>query len=71
VRKSKVRKSRPSLILRAHATGLLSAAPAHDGWRELVDGQRLSWDDSEAWLVTALSRALLDAEVDAAAAVED
>jgi len=53
-------------VPRAQATGLLSAALAHDGWCELVDGQGLSWDDPEAWLVTALARALLVPEVDAA-----
>jgi AcrR family transcriptional regulator len=46
-------------VPRAQATGLLSAALSHDGWRELVDGQGLSWDDAESWLVTALARALL------------
>jgi AcrR family transcriptional regulator len=49
-------------VSRAQATGLLSAALAHDGWRELVGGQRLSWDDAETWLVTALARALLVAD---------
>ena len=58
-------------VPRAQATALLSAAPAHDGWRELVDGQGLSWDDAEAWLVTALARALLVPEVDAAGSVGD
>ena len=73
---SAYRRSRPSSrpsarrisadVPRAQATGLLSAALAHDGWCELVDGQGLSWDDPEAWLVTALARALLVPEVDAA-----
>ena len=58
-------------VTRAQATGLLSAALAHDGWRELVDGQGLSWDDAEAWLVTALARALLVPEVDAADSFRD
>ena len=46
-------------VARAQATGLLSVVLAHDGWRELVDGQGLSWDDAEVWFVTALGRALL------------
>jgi hypothetical protein len=36
-----------------------------------VDGQGLSRDDAEAWLVTALVRALVDPKVDAADAVRD
>lgn len=42
-----------------HAAGLISAATAHEAWRELVDGQGLGWDAAEAWLVTALNRAVL------------
>jgi hypothetical protein len=57
--------------LRGSAAGLLSGALAHDGLRELVDGQRLSWDESEAWRITALTRALLDAEVGASDPVRD
>jgi AcrR family transcriptional regulator len=48
-------------VSRVHAAGLLSAATAHDGWRELVERHGLSWDDAEEWLITALARALLRA----------
>jgi hypothetical protein len=36
-----------------------------------ASGASLSWAESEAWLIIALTRALLDAEVDAAAPVRD
>ena len=51
--------------------GAAEPALGHDGCRELVDGQGLSRDDAEAWLATALARALLVPEVDAADAVGD
>jgi hypothetical protein len=43
----------------AHAVAPVSSATAYDGWRELVRGSGLSWDEAEALLADALASALL------------
>jgi len=46
-------------VPREHAAALITAATAHDGWRELVHEHGLSWDDAESRLNDALGRSLL------------
>ena len=41
------------------AQALFALSTSHEAWRELTAGYRLDWDQAEAWLVEALSRALL------------
>jgi len=41
------------------AQALLALSTSHEAWHELIHSYKLSWDEAEAWLTTALSRALL------------
>ena len=41
------------------AQALFALSTNHEAWRELTAGYGLDWDQAEAWLVEALSRALL------------
>ena len=41
------------------AQALLALSTSHEAWRELIHSYKLDWDDAEAWLTTALARALL------------
>lgn len=41
------------------AQALLALSTSYEAWRELIDSYKLSWDDAESWLTTALARALL------------
>lgn len=42
------------------AQALLALSTSHEAWRELIDSYKLSWDDAEALLTAALTRALLN-----------
>jgi AcrR family transcriptional regulator len=41
------------------AQALLALSTSHEAWRELIQSYKLGWDEAEAWLTTALARALL------------
>jgi AcrR family transcriptional regulator len=41
------------------AQALLALSTSHEAWHELIHSYKLSWDEAEAWLTTALARALL------------
>jgi len=41
------------------ARALLALSTSHEAWHELIHSYKLSWDEAEAWLTTALARALL------------
>jgi AcrR family transcriptional regulator len=41
------------------AQALLALSTSHEAWRELTQSYKLDWDEAEAWLTTALARALL------------
>ncbi len=43
----------------AHAQALFALSTSHEAWRELIRGHQLEWQEAEAWLTNALSRALL------------
>jgi AcrR family transcriptional regulator len=47
---------------RDHAIALLSLATTHEAWRELVHGDKLSWDQAEQVLNDALTRLILRPE---------
>jgi phytoene dehydrogenase-like protein len=41
------------------AQALIALSTSYEAWRELINSYQLSWDDAEACLTDALSRALL------------
>jgi AcrR family transcriptional regulator len=41
------------------AQALLALSTSHEAWRELIHSYKLDWDEAEAWLTQALTRALL------------
>jgi hypothetical protein len=41
------------------AQALLALSTSHEAWRELIHSYKVDWNDAEAWLTAALTRALL------------
>jgi AcrR family transcriptional regulator len=44
-----------------HVQALFALSTSHEAWRELIEGYHMQWDEAEAWLTQALSRAVVAA----------